>query len=97
MNRENSIKYLNRITLTIFIIIILCALFIMKNDIGLIEGLNFGPGSYYYTDIPGWEKIFFVTDSIKLNTAHLILFFLFFIGWGAFVWKAWHFLDAKLK
>ena len=97
MNREKSIKYLNRITLTLFVIIILCALFIMKNDIGLIEGFNFGPGSYYYTDIPGWEKIFYNTDSITLNTSHPVLFFALFIGWGAFVWKAWQFLDARLK
>ena len=97
MNRDKTIKILNRITLIIFLVIIACALYIMCNDIGLIEGLNFGPGSYYYTDIPGWEKIFYNVEQIKPNTAHPIIFMLFFVGWGAFVWKAWGFLDAKLK
>lgn len=97
MNREKTIKYLNRITLLFFIFIICCAIFIMQNDIGLIEGLNFGPGSYYYSDIPGWEKIFYVTDSIKPRTSYPFVFLLIFVGWGALAWKAWTFLDRKIK
>ena len=27
---------------------------------GLLPGLDFGPGQYYYTDIPNWERYFSV-------------------------------------
>ena len=45
MKQAQIVKVLNYIALGIFIIIIGCAIYIMQNDIGLIEGLNFGPGS----------------------------------------------------
>lgn len=97
MQHDKTIKYLNRLALVIFSIVLCSALFIMKNDIGLIEGMNFGPGSYYYTDIPGWQQIFYTSEHITPNTDHPILFLAFFIGWGLLMWKAWVFCDKKFK
>ena len=88
MNRERLIKYLNRITLIFFICIICVAAYIMVNDIGLIEGLDLGPGPYYYSDIPGWAKILYTNDFIKPNTQVPVFFLAFFIGWGLVVWNA---------
>lgn len=87
MRREHFVKWLNRICITFFIFIIIGAIYIMSNGIGLIEGLDFGPGSYYYSDIPGWENIFYTQPFIKPNTQHPILFLVLFIGWGIAAWK----------
>lgn len=95
MKRKQIVKVLNYIMLIIFIFIIGCAVYIMKNDIGLIEGLNFGPGSYYYSDIPGWEKYFF-THKFTQSFSPLLIAFLF-MGWGLICWKVWIYLDRKLK
>lgn len=95
MKRIQIVKMLNIIALILFIIIIGMALYIMKNDIGLIEGLNFGPGSYYYSDIPGWEKYFF-THQYKHSLNPLVMI-VFFVGWGLLCWKAWVYLDRKIK
>lgn len=95
MKQTHMIKILNRIALVIFIVVIACALYIMKNDIGLIDGLNFGPGSYYYSDIPGWEKYFFTHKYAQsLNPVFVVGFF---AGWGFLCWKAWIYLDRKFK
>ncbi|MEF9960746.1 MAG: hypothetical protein RR448_02530 [Niameybacter sp.] len=95
MKQAQMIKVLNSIALVFFIIIIGCAIYIMKNDIGLIEGLNFGPGSYYYSDIPGWEKYFF-THKFAQDLNPLLIAGLF-CGWGFLCWKAWVYLDRKFK
>lgn len=97
MKYKKMLQYLNLITFIIFILAILYAIYIMKNGMGLIDGLHFGSGSYYYSDIPGWEKIFYTSDSITPNTTHPLLFILFFIGWGTVSWKTWVYLDRKLK
>lgn len=97
MSHEKLVKSINCICLCVFIVIIALAIYIMKNDIGLIEGLNFGPGSYYYSDIPGWEKIFYTQEFINPNTNHPLLFLSLFVGWGFIAWKSWTFLDRKLK
>lgn len=95
MKRIKVVKVLNYMVLVMFILIIGCAVYIMKNDIGLIEGLNFGPGSYYYSDIPGWEKYFFTHKYVQSLNPVLIVFL--FIGWGLLCWKSWIYLDRKLK
>ena len=95
MKRVQIVKVLNGIAIIIFLIIIGMAIYIMKNDIGLIEGLNFGPGSYYYSDIPGWEKYFF-THTYEHSLSPLFIIG-FFVGWGLLCWTAWVYLDRKFK
>lgn len=95
MKQMQVVKVLNIIALIVFILIIGCALYIMKNDIGLIDGLDFGPGSYYYSDIPGWEKYFFTHKYAQsLNPLFVVGFF---VGWGLVCWKVWVYLDRKFK
>ncbi len=43
------------------LIVTVLAIIIMAKGVGT-EGKDYGPGSYYYTDIPGWEKIFYPDD-----------------------------------
>ena len=55
--REKIVTILNRCAIVICSVALLIAIYLMSQDAGLIDG-TFGPGSYYYSDIPGWEKIF---------------------------------------
>lgn len=58
MNKVSIIKALNRICLFFFMIIVLLAFYIMCQGTGT-ERSEYGPGSYYYSDIPNWEAIFY--------------------------------------
>lgn len=97
MEREKLVKWVNRIAMITFIAIIGIGIYIMKNGIGLIEGLDFGPGSYYYTDIPGWKQIFMVHESSSFTNIPTLVYFILFFGWGYAMWKMWGYLDSKIK
>lgn len=93
--RDKVIKYMARIVQVFCVVMIATVIYIMYNGIGTIEGLNFGPGAYYYTDIPGWEKIFLSPDGIRFNSRHPIIFATIFVGWSIVCWKLWVWLDKK--
>ena len=95
VNQEKGIKIINRFSQLLFLIVIIGGIYIMSNGIGLIDGLDFGPGQYYYTDIPNWEK-YFLNEDITFNTKYPILFLALFVGWGVIAWNAWRWLDQKL-
>jgi len=86
---------LNKLSFIIVLATILISFYIMVNGLGHIEGLDTGAGYYYYTDIPGWEKMFFGEDSIKLGTNYPILFYILFFGWGLLCYKFLKWLDQK--
>ncbi|NLT94768.1 MAG: hypothetical protein GXW85_04420, partial [Clostridia bacterium] len=92
MKSQNStVRILNILSILVLSIVFIIALYIMNNDLGLIEGLNFGPGQYYYTDIPGYEKIFFGPNTINIGTDHPFFFFGAFFLWVFICFKflAW--------
>lgn len=78
---------LTKISVFVLMITIILSIYIMYNGLGLIKGLDFGAGSYYYTDIPNWDKIFFGEKSINLGTNHPILFFSAFFLWGIICYR----------
>ena len=53
--RQKIVTILNRCVIVICCAALLTAIYLISQDAGLIDG-SFGPGSYYYSDIPGWEK-----------------------------------------
>ncbi|MBG9980655.1 hypothetical protein HZY91_06120 [Facklamia sp. DSM 111018] len=57
-DKADIVKTINRICIFFFIIIIFLAIYIMSQGTGT-EGSDYGPGSYYYSDIPNWEAIFY--------------------------------------
>lgn len=61
---ENTKTKINRFFLLLSFLVLLAAIYIMKNNMG-VENKEYGPGSYYYSDIPGWEKIFYGDDQGK--------------------------------
>ena len=66
---------------------LLIALYIMARGLGLVEGLDFGAGAYYYADIPGFEKI--VRDDVFQARLPYIVYVLLFLGWGALMYWIW--------
>lgn len=46
---------------------------------------DYGPGAYYYTDVPNWQEIFL--NSPYLGFSNPVLSMLFFIGWGYLMYR----------
>ena len=70
-------------------------IYIRGNGLGLVNGLDFGAGAYYYADIPQF--------GIYVNGSHFHTQFpmwfhiALFLVWGGFMYKFWTWLDKKLK
>jgi hypothetical protein len=94
--RLNIIKILNRCVIVLCCVVLLSAIYLISQGAGLTDG-SFGPGSYYYSDIPGWEKIFLSEKTMHLGFGHPVAAYGFFIVWGLFTFKALLWLDKKLK
>lgn len=61
---------------------------------GFLFGKNYGPGAYYYTDVPGWQHVFF--ESPYLGFAHPVICFGFFFGWAIIMYRVLIWLNEKL-
>ncbi|MFZ7103137.1 MAG: hypothetical protein ACOWWO_10865 [Peptococcaceae bacterium] len=88
-------RRLNILSLFILVSVIMIAIYIMHNSLGLIPGLDFGPGQYYYTDLPDWQERFFGKSSITIGTNHPVLFFTTFFIWGFICFKFLKWVDNK--
>lgn len=77
----------------LFIISAIATVFVMLNGTGLIDGLNVGPGQYYFTDIPNWQH-YFLSDSYE-SPVGIPLLTILFIAWGFIMYKLWVWLDKK--
>lgn len=89
------IDILGKAGIVIFIIIGCISLYCMINHCGQVEGINFGPGQYYYTDIPNWRD-YFLKDYYNNTTPMAVLIGLFF-AWGLVMYKVWVWVDEKIK
>lgn len=61
---------------------------------GFLIGKGFGPGNYYYTDVPGWQKVFI--DSPYVGFKHPVIAMGFFVVWAILMFKLLCWLDKKL-
>lgn len=52
----NSRKYYKIFGTIIVVLICAVTVFCMMNGLGLVDGLDFGAGAYYYADIPEFNK-----------------------------------------
>lgn len=98
LNKQKSgkvMKVVLRLGIGIFLIAVVTAAYMMYHNMGQVPGIDFGPGQYYYTDIPGWQK-YFVPDHYKNTVPVAVLIGLFFL-WGFIMYRLWVFLDNKIK
>ena len=79
------------VTVIMAVIVIIGAVYVMVNRLGLVEGYDFGGGAYYYVDIPNFDKVL-LDDAYHAKTpvwVHVVLFF----AWGWLMWRLWQWLD----
>ena len=62
---------------------------------GLVSGLDFGAGAYYYADIPDFEKYMETADSAYAQGPSVWLCIVLFLLWGWLMWRLWLFVDKK--
>ncbi len=73
--------------------VLFCAVWIMKNRLGLSDEHDFGAGAYYYADIPDFDKVL-KTDVYQTCIPKWIYFVLFF-AWGWLMWRLWCWIDSR--
>lgn len=73
--------------------VLLCALYIMVNRLGLVPGLGFGAGAYYYADIPDFER--FLQPQAYRSPVPMWLCIILFLAWGFLVYRLWVWLDKR--
>ena len=81
------------VTIMMAVAVLVTAVYIMINHLGLVDGYDFGVGAYYYVDIPNFEKVL-PQDAYQAKTpiwVHVLLF----IAWGWLMWRLWLWIDRK--
>ena len=84
-------KLSSKLTYAVLSVATLVTVVIMVGRYGLIPGLDFGSGQYYYTDIPDWERYFSIrgiADAIPRG-----VYYALFAAWGVLLYKLWTWLD----
>ena len=80
-------------TVTLAVVTLLLAVYIMINGLGLVDSLDFGAGSYYYADIPEFQK--YVRDDAYDSGLPLWLSIILFLVWGALMYLLWVYIDRR--
>lgn len=71
------------------------AVILMAHHSGLIAGLDFGAGAYYYADIPNFQR--FTGQHLYQSGTPAWVIFLLFLAWGALMYKFWIFVDRRSR
>ena len=69
------------------------AVAIMAGGYGLQEGLDFGAGSYYYADIPDFDK-YLDWNAFNASLPYWVYVVLFLV-WGALMFALWKKIDRS--
>ena len=80
-------------TVILAVVTLLLAVYIMINGLGLVDSLDFGAGSYYYADIPEFQK--YVRDDAYDSGLPLWLAIILFLVWGALMYLVWVYIDRR--
>jgi len=75
------------------ILVLLCALYIMANGLGLVDSLDFGAGAYYYADIPAFER--FVNNEAYRSPVPMWVCIVLFLAWGWLMYRLWVWLEMR--
>jgi len=90
MDKRRALKTATVVTV---LIVLLCALYIMINGLGLSEKYDFGAGAYYYADIPDYEKV--INDDAYTAKLPYWVYVILFLLWGFLMYRLWIWIDKK--
>ena len=81
------------VTIVAVVAILACAVWIMAHKLGLAPEYDFGAGAYYYTDIPGYEKIF--REDVYHTSVPYWVHVVLFLAWGWLMYRLWIWIDKR--
>ncbi|WP_294293886.1 hypothetical protein [Pseudobutyrivibrio sp.] len=92
---KSTLRKLMKIFGIVFVVAVIgLAVYIMANGLGLVDGLDFGAGAYYYADIPQFAK--YVNGEHFKSAFPMWIHIVLFLIWGVLMYKLWIWLDKKL-
>ena len=71
--------------------VVILVIYIMANGLGLVDGLDFGAGAYYYADIPEFAK--YVNADHYASHVPMVVHIVLFLIWGTLMYSLWTWLD----
>lgn len=86
-------KVFKVVTIVAVVAILACAVWIMAGKLGLAPEYDFGAGAYYYTDIPGYEKIF--REDVYHTSVPYWVHVVLFLAWGWLMYRLWVWIDKR--
>jgi hypothetical protein len=95
MNKNH--KILKVITILVVVITLFLAGWIMANKLGLVNGYDFGAGSYYYADIPTEQYQQIDKEGAYQTSVPKWIFYVLFLAWGWLMWRLWVWIETRGK
>lgn len=90
---KNRKRIMNAVTAITAVAVVLCAVFIASQRLGLVEGYDFGAGAYYYADIPGFENM--LKDDVYKTSVPMWVHIVLFLCWGWLIYRLWVWIDKR--
>lgn len=95
MKKNKLIKILKIAKIVGIIAVLLLTVYCMVNGLGLVDGLDFGAGAYYYADIPEFSK--YVNGDHFTSQFPMWVHIVLFLIWGILMFRFWMWLDKNWK
>ena len=95
MNKQHIIFRV--ITIVVVVITLFLAGWIMANQLGLVEGYDFGAGAYYYADIPTEQYSEIVNEDAYQTSIPKWIYYVLFFAWGWLMWRLWVWIETKKR
>ncbi len=95
MNKNH--KLFKVITIVVVVITLLLAVWIMADQLGIVEGYDFGAGAYYYADIPTEQYQEIDHEGTYLTSLPKWVFYVLFFVWGWLMWRLWVWVENRRK
>lgn len=86
-------KLFRALTITVAVVTVAAALYIMAFRLGLSDKFDFGAGAYFYADHPELQD---AADSASYTSSvPKWLYYVLFFGWGYLMWRLWVWIDRR--
>ena len=86
-------KLFRALTITVAVVTVAAALYIMAFRLGLSDKFDFGAGAYFYADHPELQD---AADSASYTSSvPKWLYYVLFFGWGYLMWRLWIWIDRR--